>query len=62
MFLLAERWGGAIDRLRGAATVSALGAGLFVLFALSLLGLAAIAAAVATQQPGARVVDIVEAP
>lgn len=39
LFLLAERWGGAIDRLRGAAGVSALGAGLFVLFALSLLGL-----------------------
>ena len=39
MFLLAERWGGAIDGLRGAATVSAMGAGLFVLFALSLLGL-----------------------
>ncbi|MDJ0740933.1 MAG: proton-conducting transporter membrane subunit [Gammaproteobacteria bacterium] len=39
LFVLAGPWGGAIDRLRGAATVSALGAGLFVLFALSLLGL-----------------------
>ena len=39
LFLLAERWGGSIVRLRGAASVSALGAGLFVLFALSLLGL-----------------------
>jgi formate hydrogenlyase subunit 3/multisubunit Na+/H+ antiporter MnhD subunit len=39
LFLLAERWGGSIDKLRGAAGVSALGAGLFVLFALSLLGL-----------------------
>ena len=39
LFLLAGRWGGAISGLRGAATVSALGAGLFVLFALSLLGL-----------------------
>jgi len=39
LFLLAERWGGAIDRLRGAAGSSPLGAGLFVLFALSLVGL-----------------------
>jgi formate hydrogenlyase subunit 3/multisubunit Na+/H+ antiporter MnhD subunit len=39
LFLLAERWGGAIDRLRGAAASSWLGAALFVLFALSLLGL-----------------------
>ena len=39
LFLLAERWGGAIDRLKGAAAVSGLGAALFVLFALSLLGL-----------------------
>jgi formate hydrogenlyase subunit 3/multisubunit Na+/H+ antiporter MnhD subunit len=39
LFLLAARWGGAIERLRGAAASSRLGAGLFVLFALSLLGL-----------------------
>ena len=39
LFLLAERWGGAIDRLRGAAASSWLGAALFVLFSLSLLGL-----------------------
>ncbi|MCB1801845.1 MAG: NADH-quinone oxidoreductase subunit J [Gammaproteobacteria bacterium] len=39
LFMLADRWGGSIAGLRGAATVSALGAGLFVLFALSLLGL-----------------------
>lgn len=39
LFLLAERWGGAIAALKGAASVSALGAGLFVLFSLSLLGL-----------------------
>jgi formate hydrogenlyase subunit 3/multisubunit Na+/H+ antiporter MnhD subunit len=39
LFLLAERWGGAIDTLRGAATASWLGAAMFVLFALSLLGL-----------------------
>lgn len=39
LFLLAERWGGAIARLRGAAGRSRLGGALFVLFALSLLGL-----------------------
>ena len=39
MFLLAERWGGAIERLQGRAADSRLGAALFVLFALSLLGL-----------------------
>lgn len=39
LFLLAERWGGAIERLRGGAAASPLGAALFVLFALSLLGL-----------------------
>jgi len=39
LFLLAARWGGAIERLRGAASSSRLGAALFVLFALSLLGL-----------------------
>ncbi|MCG6965075.1 MAG: NADH-quinone oxidoreductase subunit J [Chromatiaceae bacterium] len=39
LFLLADRWGGAVDRLKGAATASPLGAALFVLFALSLLGL-----------------------
>jgi formate hydrogenlyase subunit 3/multisubunit Na+/H+ antiporter MnhD subunit len=39
LFLIAVRWGGAIERLRGAAASSWLGAGLFVLFALSLLGL-----------------------
>lgn len=38
LFLLADRWGGAIARLRGAAAASGLGAALFVLFALSLLG------------------------
>ncbi len=39
LFLLAERWGGAIAGLKGAASTSWLGAGLFVLFSLSLLGL-----------------------
>lgn len=38
LFLLADRWGGAIHRLGGAARRSALGAGLFLLFGLSLLG------------------------
>ncbi len=38
LFLLAERWGGALDRLAGIARVSPLGAALFVLFALSLVG------------------------
>jgi formate hydrogenlyase subunit 3/multisubunit Na+/H+ antiporter MnhD subunit len=39
MFLLAERWDGAIERLQGRAADSRLGAALFVLFSLSLLGL-----------------------
>ncbi len=38
LFSLADGWGGAIGRLRGAAKASPLGAGLFVLFALSLIG------------------------
>jgi formate hydrogenlyase subunit 3/multisubunit Na+/H+ antiporter MnhD subunit len=38
LFMLADGWGGAIERLRGAARASPLGAGLFVLFALSLIG------------------------
>ena len=38
LFLLADRWGGAIDGLKGAGYASTLGAALFVLFALSLLG------------------------
>ncbi len=38
LFLLAERWGGSIDRLAGAASVSPLGAALFTLLALSLIG------------------------
>jgi NADH:ubiquinone oxidoreductase subunit 2 (subunit N) len=36
---LADRWGGAIARLKGAASSSTLGAAMFVLFSLSLLGL-----------------------
>lgn len=39
LFLLAERWKGSLDSLTGAAAVSPLGGILFVLFALSLLGL-----------------------
>jgi formate hydrogenlyase subunit 3/multisubunit Na+/H+ antiporter MnhD subunit len=39
LFLLADRWGGAIERLKGAASASRLGAAMFVLFSLSLLGL-----------------------
>ncbi|MGD9164906.1 MAG: proton-conducting transporter membrane subunit, partial [Chromatiales bacterium] len=39
LFMLADDWGGAIERLRGAAKASPLGAGLFVLFSLSLIGL-----------------------
>ncbi len=39
LFMLAEGWGGAIERLRGAARHSPLAAALFVLFALSLIGL-----------------------
>jgi formate hydrogenlyase subunit 3/multisubunit Na+/H+ antiporter MnhD subunit len=38
LFLLAERWGGALSRLGGAGRRSPLAAGLFVLFALSLVG------------------------
>ncbi len=38
LFMLAEGWGGAIERLRGAARTSPLAAALFVLFALSLIG------------------------
>jgi len=39
LFLLADRWGGAIARLKGAASSSRPGAAMFVLFSLSLLGL-----------------------
>ena len=39
LFLLAERWGGSVEALRGGARVSPLGGALFVLFALSLVGL-----------------------
>ena len=38
LFLIAERWGGALEALRGAARASPLAAALFVLFALSLVG------------------------
>jgi formate hydrogenlyase subunit 3/multisubunit Na+/H+ antiporter MnhD subunit len=38
LFMLADGWGGALERLRGAAKSSPLGAALFVLFALSLIG------------------------
>lgn len=38
LFLLAENWGGSLGRLTGAARKSPLAAGLFVLFALSLIG------------------------
>jgi formate hydrogenlyase subunit 3/multisubunit Na+/H+ antiporter MnhD subunit len=38
LFMLADGWGGAIERLRGAAKTSPLGAALFVLFSLSLIG------------------------
>lgn len=38
LFLLADGWGGALERLRGAAGTSPLAAGLFVLFSLSLIG------------------------
>lgn len=38
LFLLAERWGGSLSRLEGAGRRSPLAAGLFVLFALSLVG------------------------
>jgi formate hydrogenlyase subunit 3/multisubunit Na+/H+ antiporter MnhD subunit len=39
LFMLAEHWGGAIERLRGSARGSPLGAALFVLFSLSLVGM-----------------------
>ncbi|MFI0415129.1 MAG: complex I subunit 5 family protein [Candidatus Thiodiazotropha sp.] len=39
LFMLAEDWGGAIKRLRGSAKVAPLGAALFVLFSLSLVGM-----------------------
>ncbi len=38
LFLLAERWGGALDRLAGVSRQSPLATGLFILFALSLVG------------------------
>ncbi|MEJ2693440.1 MAG: proton-conducting transporter membrane subunit [Candidatus Thiodiazotropha sp.] len=38
LFMLADGWDGAFDRLRGAAKAAPLGAGLFVLFSLSLIG------------------------
>lgn len=38
LFMLADGWGGAIERLRGVAKSCPLAAGLFVLFALSLIG------------------------
>jgi formate hydrogenlyase subunit 3/multisubunit Na+/H+ antiporter MnhD subunit len=38
MFLLAERWQGSLDNLAGAARTSPLGAALFILLALSLIG------------------------
>ena len=38
MFLLAERWGGSIEKLAGAARTSPIAAALFVLLALSLIG------------------------
>ncbi|MCU7804550.1 MAG: NADH-quinone oxidoreductase subunit J [Candidatus Thiodiazotropha sp. (ex Lucinoma borealis)] len=39
LFMLADHWGGSLERLRGIATTSPLAAGLFVLFALSLVGM-----------------------
>jgi formate hydrogenlyase subunit 3/multisubunit Na+/H+ antiporter MnhD subunit len=39
LFMLAEHWGGAIERLRGCAKVAPLGAALFVIFSLSLVGM-----------------------
>ena len=38
LFLIADRWGGTLATLEGGAAVSPLAAGLFVLFALSMLG------------------------
>lgn len=39
LFMLADGWGGAIERLRGAAKASPLAAGLFIFFSLSLVGM-----------------------
>ncbi|MEJ2622682.1 MAG: proton-conducting transporter membrane subunit, partial [Candidatus Thiodiazotropha sp.] len=39
LFMLADGWGGSLDRLTGAAKLSPVGAALFTLFALSLVGL-----------------------
>jgi formate hydrogenlyase subunit 3/multisubunit Na+/H+ antiporter MnhD subunit len=39
LFMLAEDWGGALQRLRGSAKAAPLGAALFVLFSLSLVGM-----------------------
>ncbi|MCU7865547.1 MAG: NADH-quinone oxidoreductase subunit J, partial [Candidatus Thiodiazotropha sp. (ex Lucinoma borealis)] len=39
LFMLADHWGGSLERLRGIATTSPLAVGLFVLFALSLVGM-----------------------
>jgi formate hydrogenlyase subunit 3/multisubunit Na+/H+ antiporter MnhD subunit len=39
LFMLAEDWGGSLERLRGSAKVAPLGAALFVLFSLSLVGM-----------------------
>ncbi|MEJ2592843.1 MAG: proton-conducting transporter membrane subunit [Candidatus Thiodiazotropha sp.] len=39
LFMLADGWGGALERLRGAAKASPLAAGLFVFFSLSLVGM-----------------------
>ncbi|WP_316368903.1 complex I subunit 5 family protein [Candidatus Thiodiazotropha sp. CDECU1] len=39
LFMLAEDWGGALKRLRGSAKLAPLGAALFVLFSLSLVGM-----------------------
>jgi len=38
LFLLAERWGGSLEKLAGAARTSPLGAALFIVLALSLIG------------------------
>jgi formate hydrogenlyase subunit 3/multisubunit Na+/H+ antiporter MnhD subunit len=38
LFLLAERWGGSLAALAGGAKVSPLGAGLFILLSLSIIG------------------------
>lgn len=38
LFMLADGWGGSLERLRGIATTSPVGAALFTLFALSLVG------------------------